>query len=188
MSNDLNLFIQKFGQPIEAAILKDSDINEYLKQLPDYYLAFLKEYGFGLYGDGIIQLINPNEYRDTLSQWLGKDNPAYLPIAFGAFGEFYYYRKLNATDEDVCMLDPAYRQISNCVWDLKDFFNEFLCDNDVIRLEMFENTKNKVGQLKLGQMYIFKLAPVLGGDEEDVENRTIGDAKIHFDILYQSGL
>jgi hypothetical protein len=187
MSKELEPFIQKYKASDEVIKLKENDINEYLRQFPGYYLSFLKENGFGTYGNGIIQLINPNEYRDTLKQWLGKDNKNYLPIAMGAFGDLYYYRKLTDTDEDVCVLDPAFRQIGNCMWDLKDFFNEYLCDDAIVRLEMFENAKNSIGTIKANQIYIYKLAPALGGDEEDLENRTIGDAKVHLDILFQCG-
>jgi hypothetical protein len=187
MSKELETFIQKYSASTDAIKLKENGINDYLGQLPDFYLSFLQENGFGTYGNGIIQLINPNEYRDTLKQWLGKDNPNYLPIALGAFGDLYYYRKLTETDEDICVLDTAYRQISNCMWDLKDFFNDYLCDDEIVRSEMFENSKNTIGMLKAGQMYIYKLAPALGGDDEDLENRTIGDAKVHLDILFQCG-
>ncbi|WP_286674652.1 GAD-like domain-containing protein, partial [Clostridium sp. ZBS3] len=62
--------------------------------LPTELLNFWKEYGFGNYGDGIIKVINPLEYMENFYEWLGKEDFSKIPIILTAFGDAFYYRKL----------------------------------------------------------------------------------------------
>ncbi len=180
-------FLKKYSSPKQKNLLQDSLIDDYIKQLPRTYLDFLKQEGFGLYGDGLIQIINPSDYSYPLSEWLGKENPNYLPIVIDAFGNMYYYRKLSTSSEDVCMIDTTYRTINICTWDLENFFNEYLCNDEIVNLKAFLKCKKKLGVLSDGQIYSYKLVPVLGGDAKSIENKTIGSAKEHISILFQAG-
>ncbi len=86
-------------------------IKEYKGKVPSLLIDIWKEHGFTKYNQGLIELVNPKDYKDSLSTWLGRKVDNYVPFAITAFGELIYYRKLTETDEDVCMIDMQYRKI-----------------------------------------------------------------------------
>ena len=55
-------------EPTEEELKQFEDI------LPSELVHFWKEYGFGNYGDGIIKVINPLDYMESLYEWLGKED------------------------------------------------------------------------------------------------------------------
>jgi hypothetical protein len=66
------------------------------------------------------------------------------------------------------VIDPQYHKISNCCWNLNEFFNEYLIDEEiraVLRKEMFQDALIRFGLLKKYEIYIFSLAFALGGYE-----------------------
>ena len=67
-------------------------------------LDFWQEYGFGNYGRGLLKLINPTDYIDTVTLWLGEQEGC-LPILMTGFGTLFIYRKLSETADDMCLLD-----------------------------------------------------------------------------------
>lgn len=165
-------------------------MRQYQKVLPESLLSFWENHGLGKYGEGLIELINPETYRETLNTWLGKEMLNYVPIAMSAFGELFYYRKLTEKDEDVCILDPHYRKIEVCTWSLDQFFDEYLCDEDIIKDLLRENLFNEalstVGKLDQDEIYIFTPALALGGSE-NINSLRKGNSIVCLDILFQLG-
>ena len=47
---------------------------------PDEIIDFMKEHGFGNYGNGIIKVIDPEEYMRSLYTWLGQEDYSKIPI------------------------------------------------------------------------------------------------------------
>ena len=150
-----------------------------------------QQHGLGLYGEGIIQLIDPAQFRPVLATWLAADRPNYTPFALGAFGQLYYHRQLTPTDEDVCCLDPHYRSIATCAWSLEAFLNDYLPDPDTREEELREPLLQEAlaahGALPPGCMYSFTPALVLGGDES-VDGLVVSEATVQLDFLFQVGL
>lgn len=178
--------------PTPDCIRADKAVStEYRGIFPDAMLQFWEENGFGKYGEGLIEIINPVEYRSTLETWLGREVPNYAPLAFSAFGDFFYFRKLTESDEDVCMIDVHYRSITTCVWSLEHFFEEYLTDQELIegplRKPLFDQAVKKLGLLARGDIYLFEPAICLGGAEK-LEYVNKGNAKVHLDLLFQMGL
>ncbi|MCI5054654.1 MAG: DUF1851 domain-containing protein [Flavobacteriales bacterium] len=147
-----------------------------------------KNHGLASLDQGLVRLIDPEEYEDTLATWLGKRIETYIPIAISAFGELFYYRKLTDEDDDICMIDPHYKRIDNCGWSLDSFLNDFLCDpqikTEVLRENTFKASVKKNGALKVGEIYMFTPALALGGSEE-ADYTEVGSAKVHLDLLFQ---
>lgn len=186
---ELDKFLKRF-RPVRCNKAEKSLIDEYISLAPDCLQNLWSNYGFGKYGDALIEIINPNEYNDILWKWLGKKKNNYIPIAMSAFGDLFYYRKLSEAEEDVCMLSPHYRKIKTCVWNLCDFFNEYLTDREIIyeilRYQLFQQAERKLDELIAGEIYYFVPAIIIGGSEE-ITHLDIGKAKEHFDILFNMG-
>jgi hypothetical protein len=194
----MNIALQKFIDTHKPDLdnIKASQeiIFKYQNHLPIPLLELWKEKGFGLYSDGLIQVINPDEYRDNLWNWLMRDEEDMdrLPIAISAFGNVFYYRKLSDEgDEDISFLDPHTSDSGDLAWSLESFFNDWCCDKNVIEefLEknMFDDAIATRGKLKYNEMYYFIPALRLGGTKSG-KTVACGNATIHLDFLLQLAL
>ncbi|MDR2142307.1 MAG: DUF1851 domain-containing protein [Deltaproteobacteria bacterium] len=183
-------FISAFSPPVDLIKPTDQTISQFEKVLPISLINFWKEYGFGNYADGLIKVINPEEYNVSLYEWLGKKDISRVPILVTAFGDIFFYRKLTASDEDISFLDIHYRKIEVCVWSLIDFFNSFIVNNDIIkellREKLFKKAVSKIGTITFDEIYYFVPALILGG-KEDIKNISKGNGIIHQSLLFQTG-
>ena len=81
------------------------DVNEQI-------LDFIKEYGFGNYGEGIKKLIDPEKCMDSFCRWLGKEDYSRIPFMMTGLGDLFYFRNLGYGEYDISFLDIHYRKIS----------------------------------------------------------------------------
>ncbi|MFC2476371.1 MAG: T6SS immunity protein Tdi1 domain-containing protein [Catonella sp.] len=150
-------------------------------------LEFMKEYGFGNYGDGIIKLIDPEKYMDSFYRWLGKEDYSRIPFMMTAFGDLFYFRNLGDGEYDISFLDIHYRKISVVAYTVDEFV-EYIIDSeieeDILRRHLFDEAKNKLGVLPLNEIYYFAPALVTGGAEE-IKHVNKGDAATHQWLLFE---
>jgi hypothetical protein len=183
----LDEFTTKY-KPTDAIIANDELVKRYSEKVPSALIELWKTKGFGKYNDGIIEIVNPEDFKGDLERTLGKEVPNYVPIAIGAFGDLFYYRKLSDTEEDVCLFDPHFRKIHVCCWSLTEFFNAFLCDEEIINRNLskalFEAATKKLGKLKNGEIFFFTPALALGGTPT-IEYVDKGNCHVHLEILFQ---
>ncbi len=163
-------------------------INQYKTIIPDDLIEIWQTTGFGKYNDGLIELINPNDFDAVLCTCLGKKVDNYVPIAITAFGELFYYRKLTEEDEDVCMIDIQYRKIETLVWSLRAFFEDFLTNEtdrkEWLREDLFKEGLTKLGTLNANEIYTITPALVLGGAPE-IDYLQKGNAQVYQEIVFQ---
>lgn len=169
-------------QSVDTTILK-----EFEHLVPKELRQLWQRDGFGTYNQGLLQLINPKDYAPMLNLWLGKEVPNYLPFAITGFGELMYYRKLNESDHDICLIDIQFRKIEVLTWEMDDFLNNFLVDpieqSEWLRLELFEKATEIHGALQLNE--IFTLAPILAlGGEFSLMNLSKGNAQVYQDLVF----
>ncbi|MBB6501039.1 T6SS immunity protein Tdi1 domain-containing protein [Pedobacter cryoconitis] len=164
-------------------------MNRYAHILPSSIINLWSTKGLGKYNDGLIELINPDDFQDDLERTLGRKVPNYVPIAISGFGELFYYRKLTAVDEDVCVFDPHYKQIETCVWSLVDFFNGYLCDSyimtEILRIKLFKAALKKLGHLENNEIFFF-VPPLALGGKVSLDRLAKGNCQVHLDLLFQS--
>jgi hypothetical protein len=71
--------------PVDASV-----VDAYRGRLPELLLQIWSEDGFGIYGDGLLRLVNPSDYSDQLDWWLSSTPlvglDTYHVIARGPFG------------------------------------------------------------------------------------------------------
>ena len=169
-------------------------IEAYRGLLPDALLELWRIGGIGQYNDGLLNVIDPDRYKDVLWGWLMREeeDPSRLPIAISAFGTIFYYRRLSDEgDEDVASIDPHTSGGEVLIWSLEDFFNETLCDPEFVEQDLeaplFRDALAAQGPLAPDQMYCPVPALRLGGSKRaDALDR--GDAATHLDFLLQLAL
>ena len=187
----LQTFINKFSVDQAGNTVSFETVKKYQAYLPEALLELWQNHGFGFYGNGLLQIINPELYQDVLWSWLMKDQPdmTRLPIAISAFGLVFYYRLLSDDgDEDVSFIDPHNSDIGVTAWSLTDFFNDWICDDEIIEQFLEKSAlvkaQTQYGKLAENQMYCYLPALRLGGRASDL-NLDKGDAATHLDFLYQ---
>ena len=99
--------------------------------LPPEIVYLWNEYGFGDYGDGLIKVVDPRDYMDSLYSWLGSQDFHKIPIMVSAFGDIFYYRKLEEGENDVSLLDIHYRRIDVCAYSYEGFFGGYILDPEI---------------------------------------------------------
>lgn len=193
----LQPFLNRYHPDATAHKADDELLARYAKLVPVSLLELWKHAGFGTYSNGLITLVNPDDYLETLYGWLMRDLeddeglPDRIPVALSSFGRMFYYRRLSAKDEDVSMLDPNDSGVEVLNWSLESFFNEFLCDaasaDNALQTALHREAVVQHGALTYGQMYAWTPALRLGGDQA-LERVRVVDAQVHLDILLQLAL
>ncbi|OUM65165.1 hypothetical protein PIROE2DRAFT_7885 [Piromyces sp. E2] len=182
------IFIKNF-KPSDNLVKPDEETLKKLSEsvLPKEYINLLKNYGFGNYGNGIIKVINPFEYADNLYTWIGNDEDNKLPIMMTAFGDLFYYRKLEGEEEDICILDIHYKNIELCEYHFKDFIENYLLNEDIqsssLRKKLFSEALEIGGELELNEIFYFVPALSIGG-AESINYIKKGDANAHQFLLF----
>ena len=169
----------------------DETLLEFAKQmLPPEIVYLWTEYGFGDYGDGLIKVVDPRDYMDSLYSWLGSQDFHKIPIMVSAFGDIFYYRKLENDENDVSLLDIHYRRIDVCTYSYEEFFEKYISNAEikekVLRKNLFDQAVEKLGSLKYNEAFFFVPALVLGGGE-DIKHVSKGDAYTHQHLLLELG-
>lgn len=166
----------------------------YAEHLPAALLELWQQHGFGFYGRGLVQLIDPDLYRDNLWGWLMRDEPDLerLPIALSPLGTVFYYRRLSDDgDEDVSYLNPHTSTTGCAAWSLSDFFNDWLTEpenlSDLMQADELDALVRQAGPLQANEMYFHEPALRLGGEGE-LTGICRGSAPVHLDLLLQLAL
>ena len=107
--NVFDPFISKYPPDHDLQKPTAEMLEQFQGIVPSELLNFWQEYGFGNYGGGLLKIINPTDYIDTLTLWLGEQKGC-LPILMTGFGTLFIYRKLSDTADDICLLDIHYRR------------------------------------------------------------------------------
>ena len=190
MHNCISKFIKKY-KPGENLQKPDEEILNYGKRmLPEEIIELWKSYGFGEYGDGIIKVVDPREYMNSLYSWLGRKDLSRIPIIVTAFGDIFYYRKLASNENDVSMLNIHYRKTEVCAYSYQDFFERYILDKGVIknilRSDLYKQAVKKLGKPGNKDIFFFTPALVLGGGE-NIKYIEKGNGAIHQQVLLAIG-
>ena len=119
----INKFINNY-KPGENLKKPDEKLLKFGKQmLPPEIIYLWENYGFGDYGNGIIKVVDPRDYMNSLYTWLGGQDFNKIQIMVSAFGDIFYYRKLEDNENDISLLNIHYRKIETCTYSYQKFFD-----------------------------------------------------------------
>lgn len=175
--------------PACAAVL-----DAYAHRLPPVILEVWQRGGFGLYGNGELQLVDPRDHEQNLWGWLMReeDDPSRTPIALSAFGVIFYHRMLDDDGaEDIAYLDPHTSESDVVVYSSTEFFGATIIDPEtrdlLLQRPLFEASCRRHGPLAPGNVFGFVPAIRLGGVQA-VEKTSPVEARVHLDLLLQLAL
>lgn len=181
----------KMYVPSESLTKPDEKILEFGRSiLPKEIIDLWVNYGFGEYGNGLIKLIDPRDYMNSLYTWLGQQDFNKIPIIVTAFGDIFYYRNFGKGINDISILDIHYRKAEVCTDSYQDFFNGFILDAEIrkaiLREDLYSEAVKRLGKLNYKDIFFFKPALCIGG-KEDIDYVAKGNAAIHHQLLLQLG-
>jgi len=175
---------------MDVSAASPGTIDRWTGILPGCLLELWTVHGFGSYGGGLIQLVDPADYAESLGGWLGRaGSDDRVPIALTAFGTMLYYRRLGQEGEhDIAYIDPHRAAAGVVSWDAESFFNETLLDDGtaapLLDRALFDAVKARLGPPDPGEMYCFVPALRLGGGGAADSVQRV-NAAVHLDILLQ---
>ncbi|WP_024480405.1 T6SS immunity protein Tdi1 domain-containing protein [Cellulophaga baltica] len=160
-------------------------ISDFKGKLPDELLKFWAEFGFGVYMDEFLKIINPNEYQDSLNESYINPNNTEIVFAITAFGDYLVW-----TGDAIRLIKfryGSYNIIENDD-DMTWFFDMDLADDayasDIFKIQIYKETFSLLGSLAFDECYGY--VPILAaGGAEKVEN--VEKVKIieHLSIITQ---
>ena len=161
-----DLFVSKYPPGNDLRKPTAETLEQFQGKVPAELLNFWQEYGFGNYGGGLLKIIDPTDYIDTLTLWLGEQEGC-LPILMTGFGTLFIYRKLSDTADDMCLLDIHNRRSGSFSTSFSDFFERIIpAENfaaQFLRVGLFQEAFAKHGGLSENEIFFFAPALAFGG-------------------------
>jgi hypothetical protein len=154
-------FKKKHGPGTQCRPATEKSLKAYRKLLPESLIAEWEEAGWCAYGEGLVWIVNPDELKAAVKEWLGASNKA-LPFARSAFGHLFLWDEKGAH-----MLDPHYGTIAKLIDDIPLVLNYTFCSKQyldkVLDQKLFRKSLKKLGALDFDECYGFEPAIALGG-------------------------
>ena len=182
-----DLFLSMFPPSEDLQKPSDAVLEEFKGKLPEELLTLWRKYGFGNYGNGLLKIINPDVYSNTITLWLGEQKDCY-PILMSGFGTLFIYRKLSEASDDICLLDIHHRKSGSFSIGFSDFFREIIPSENFAKqfllVDLFQKASAEFGSLAGNEIFFFVPALVYGGSAS-IEHIRKGDAITHQHLLFE---
>lgn len=169
-------------------------INKYEGILPDELLSIWQTMGYGIYEDGFLQLVNPDEY-EFVFDYIDKLLEPSIVFGITALGDLSIWEGNNnktiASDEGNRVKIINIRRCKSCALDnfrgaIDIFFdNYFIAKKEYFDSKAYLDVKDKLPKLQYGQCYGYVPALALGGKASN-KNLQVVDAKTYIDIVGQA--
>lgn len=189
----LSKFIQAYPPSPSVRPITTDEFAPYAGVVSPGVEELWKEHGFGKYGGGLFEVVEPWTYEASIYPWIFRDEKKrYVPLIMTAFGILFYQRQLNNPampnfTRDFQRLDPHYANVVHAVFEDDEFFNAYLL-NDEIRVSELNVDKWQqalaagLAKPALGEIFCYTPALVMGGDGA-AATCSLGNAVVHFALL-----
>lgn len=158
-------------------------VQRYSKLLPIELLDIWQKFGWGIYMDGFLRIVNPEELNDFIEANVEVATPS-IPFAVTAFGDVLLW--LNDGYVECINFRKGYRDIVESGMNL--FLNDTLLDFDYtmkeLRAEQYVEAKKTLGIPAYDQCYGYVPLLALGGSER-VANLQIVALQTHLELMAQ---
>jgi hypothetical protein len=179
----------------KASEVPQALINKYKGVLPDELITVWKTMGFGIYEDGFIQLVNPDEYNFVFD-YVDKLLEPSIVWAVTALGDIIIWEgnknwTINPNEGNRNKMINVRYCNSHVIGEMS-FVLQFvlgdehgIIDKGYFASKPYLDIKGKLPPLEYGQCYGYVPAIALGGSAS-IKNLKIVDAKIYIDIIGQA--
>lgn len=174
MDTVLARFIEKMGKPVERQEVPPSSIKRYRGKLPNLLLECWAEHGWCGYGEGILWIVNPQEYEGVTSSWIEgtilEKHDSYHLIARSAFGDLYFWGEKTGASLTITSIVSCYTTHTSTLTEqqMDKRFQNFLLSTEVEYNDfddLFKPAIKKLGPLRHDEMYGFVPALMFGGPD-----------------------
>lgn len=178
-------FLQRFPADPDVVRPGQDFLDHAQGRVPDVLLELWRDHGLGFYGEQRLAIIDPGEWADVLTTWLGSQCRS-IPFAVTSFGHLYHYDQVGGRDRIQC-LDPHF--VSNTVVsdDLVEFFTSHLIgpQSHVADLEGPRGGgREKLGPLEQDEIYMFVPALAIGGSVSP-DSLDKGSGPVHLQVIHE---
>ena len=194
----MNEFISRnINTYIKIADVPENIINKYKGILPEELIYIWGKMGFGIYENGFLQMVNPDEY-EFIFEYVDKLLEPTIVWGITALGDLLVWEGNEnwtiAPDEgDRCSIINVRRCNDNVIGDMEGTLNVFIADDDDFFLrekDMFDakiylDNKDKLPKLNYGECYGYVPALALGGSKS-IKNLKVVDAKAYIHLIGQA--
>ncbi|QSM95676.1 DUF1851 domain-containing protein [Mycobacteroides abscessus subsp. abscessus] len=179
---DFEYFLTKFPLTIPGPQCTDEHVRRYTGLVPDCLISYWQDYGFSGFGNGLIWLVDPIEWKvtteeillDTIKHPRLGDDAQYIPFIRSAFGKVWFWTPGYGVS---LVVEPVrgsvfFRTVTesskeDLEWTLKAFFTgtekkqfDFL---DREEEPMFDRVYEHLGTLQFDELYGFAPGLRIGG-------------------------
>ena len=147
-----DLFVNKYPPGNDLRKPAAEMLEQFQGKLPTELLDFWQKYGFGNYGGGLLKIIDPTDYVDTLTLWLGEQEDCF-PILMTGFGTLFIYRKRSETADDMCLLDIHYRRSGSFSTSFERILPAEKFVEQFLRVDLFQEASAKHGGLAENEIF-----------------------------------
>jgi hypothetical protein len=160
-------------------------INNYRDKLPNELIDFWQQYGFGIYMEGYLKIVNPDIYQPILNEGYGTENNKELVFGVTGLGDFLVWvgdaiRLVDFRHGDYTIIETG----DDMTW----FFDMDLAEDGFLKSyfkkELFLPAKQRLGDLAFDEC--FGYVPILGaGGVEKVDNLQKVKIGEHISVIAQ---
>jgi hypothetical protein len=154
-------FHKKHGAGENCVAAPKDVIEQYRSRLPNSLLELWQQSGWCSYAKGLIWIVNPSAFAETLSEWVEASDNA-LVFARTAFADMFLWR-----NHRVEFLSTQYAWFAELTDDVSRLFESLLCEDRVLNNLLIRNftvkATKKLGPLAPDECYGFEPVLALGG-------------------------
>ena len=159
-------FLSCYEPNKELLEASDEFVKEYNGLVPEELIALWYNYGFGNYGNGILKLINPNDYKKNLELFLKVKDEKNIPFMITGFGDIFYLDNKG----EIYLYKIHYKKKEFCASNLNEFFKSYIVNSKVMNSDLRNNLFNlaikELGELDNSDIYNFIPSISFGGKEQ----------------------
>lgn len=182
------------GNYIKQANVSSEIIDKFTGILPDELLGIWKTMGFGIFENGFVQLVNPDEYEFAFD-YIDKLLEPSIIFGYTAMGDLLLWEgnkgwTISADEGNRVKIINIRKCKSRALNSFKGTFDAFFDEYFISHKEYFDSKdyleiKGNLPKLEYGQCYGYVPALVLGGKAAS-KNLQVVDVKAYIEVIGQA--